>query len=37
MGEYLLMLAVSIFVGGLLVVVYQALNHKFPKHNKTTT
>jgi len=35
MGEYLLMIAVGVFIGGLLLVVYQAINHQFPKQPKS--
>ena len=31
MGEFLFILASSIFFGGILLIVVQAINHKFPK------
>ncbi len=37
MGEYLFMLAVIIFIGGLVTIVYQSVNHKFPSHKKHLT
>lgn len=35
MGEYLLMLAVVIFIGGLATITYQSINHKSPSQKST--
>ena len=32
--EYLLVFALSIFISGLLIVVYQATHHRFPESPK---
>jgi hypothetical protein len=37
MGEYLLIIAFVVFFGGLVLTIFQGLNHKFPKHHKTAT
>ena len=35
MGEYILISAIIVFIGGLITIAFQMLNHKFPKHHKT--